>query len=80
MIFFRLIKNYDYNLKMASVFKKMNVVMNLLIPVKHALRTNIGLNVMSAVNTFALGLKLGLEVVQCVRFQAICYRARSVVQ
>lgn len=80
MIFFRLIKNYDYNLKMASVFKKMNVVMNLLIPVKHALRTNIGLNVMSAVNTFALGLKLGLKVVQNVRLQAICYRARSVVQ
>ena len=64
---------------MASVFKKMNVVMNLLIPVKHALRTNIGLNVMSAVNTFALDLKLGLKVVQNVRLQAICYRARSVV-
>ena len=47
---------------MASVFKKMNVVMNLLIPVKHALRTNIGWNVMNVPKTSVMDLQCVLTV------------------
>ena len=61
------------------MFKKINVVMNQLKPVDHALKMNIGWNVKSVVNTSVLGLKLGLNHVQNVRIQAICHRARSAV-
>ena len=61
------------------MFKKINVVMNQLKPVEPALKTNIGWNVKSVVNTSVLGLKLGHIRVQNVRIQAICHRVRSAV-
>jgi len=67
-----------YKLKLASVFKKINVAMNQLKPVDHALKMNIGWNVKCVMKTSVLGLKLGLNCVQNVRIQAICHRARSV--
>lgn len=69
------IEYVGYKLKLASVLKKINVVMNQLKPVDYALKMNIGWNVKSVVNTSVLDLKLGLIRVQ----NAICHRARSAV-